>query len=149
MDSGKFKTILGNRLKLLSRAAYPLENAGDQGPLEFQFYNDSFLVLETESDGQSVSFSLDPLSFSAQVDTHVSWHRVIIQEPSLVGAQLTQIDAFYEGVNESRYIAAWRVWFGSNFVCYANNGDNSEIFISNEPEWLSEGWRVVATINCA
>jgi hypothetical protein len=144
MNESTLSSILGRRLLRASRAAYPLQDESDHGPLELQFDNGSYLVLCLETDGQSVRLETDPLTFHAPTEGQVVWKRIEVSDQGLVGLPVTRIEAYREGLRHSKFTSAWRVWFGSTYICYTNNDDVAAIEVSTDVG--APGWSTVCSI---
>jgi hypothetical protein len=148
--SNKRIEFLGKRLLRASQAVYPFPDVLDEGPpLELEFTDRSVLVFDLESDGQSVSVGSEPLPFPEARAGYDVWVRKEIDAPLLVGKLVTRIDALVEKGEDWQYVAAWRVWLESSFICFANIGDSSVVGIDETPEGFEGSWATLHEVQHA
>ena len=131
----------GAKLMQIWRAVHPepYQEPEHFGPVELRMDSGTCLVLDIEPDGQSVCFRLEPLVFEPPSDDSVVRERVEVDVGEILGKAVSRIDALVE----HGYVAAWRVWFGERYICYANIGDNAQFLIAESPEFPEGSWRTI------
>ena len=149
MNHEQLTQFLGKRLLRASQAVHPFPDVLDDGPLELEFSDRSVLVFNLEGDGQSVSVGIEPLPFPEACAGYDAWVRKEIDAPLLVGKLVTRIDALVEKGENWQYVAAWRVWLESSFICFANNGDSSVVGIDETPEGFERSWSTLYEVKHA
>lgn len=141
------RPTLGKKLVGLSRCQYLFNDEPDdedEGDIELQFSDGSFITLFILSDGESVGAKSAPMEipepFDLDSNSHCSWRRLplLTTEPwsIMIDTTVTEVSAIFDKYKKLNVevLSGWKVSFGKKrYISYFNCGDNGRLLLNRMP----------------
>ena len=135
------KKLCGKTAIRFSRADFMLDDKEDEhhfGPLQIQFQDNSFFILDETGDAETISFSAEPLVFehSGRIDT-LYWKEIVLNDRqnwnSIVNKKILTVYALYSILKSDSRLFGIKFLFENGItLSYFNCYDDSTAVFDND-----------------